>query len=381
MKDFRKQDGELQRIVDGIFGGNRVPTAHVLPDYKLGETVLDPFNQEWKPMPPLTADKESLLVCLGKYVQPDLAIDDRRQSDGLTFAHTRVGEVDVYFVTNLQPNPIRADVTFNVTGKAVQRWDARTGRIGPVEYTYTDRNGKARMEGTVTPLEMNAWESAFYVFVPAGGDAGDRASQPLSQDQAPRRLLPAGTLNITGNWAMRLEGHGFETYEGEIAQLTSWTENPRTQHFSGTGKYDIEFQVPEEFAESAEGTENAEFILDLGEVGMIAEVELNGVPVGTAWMPPYRLNVTEAIRPGRNRLTVHVTNVWLNYMTGLTEPTSVPEELQERLGTKSVVFGGRGKRYEKLLSELSKNVKQLPPSGLMGPVQINRFIADGGMTQ
>jgi hypothetical protein len=80
-------------------------------------------------------------------------------------------------------------------------------------------------------------------------------------------------------------------------------------------------------------------------------------------------------------MTIHVTNVWLNYITGLTEPTPVPEELQERLGTKSVVFGGRGKRYEKLLSEMSKNVKQLPPSGLMGPVQINRFIADGGNAQ
>jgi hypothetical protein len=376
LKDYRQQDGELQRIVEGIFGGDRVPTAHVLPDYKLGETVLDPFSQEWKPMPPLTADKKSLLDCLGKYAPPDMAIDDRRQSDGLTFVHTRVGEVDVYFVTNLQPNPIRTDATFNVTGKTVQRWDARTGQIDAAECTYTDRNGKARMEGTVIPLELSAWESAFYVFIPANEKAGELAphvSQP--QGQAPLRLLPAGTLNIAGNWSMRLEGHGFETYEDEIGQLASWTESPRTQHYSGTGQYDIEFHVPDEFASGEQ------FILDLGEVGMIAEVELNSIPVGTAWMPPYRLNVTEAIRTGRNRLTVYVTNVWLNYITGLTEPTTVPEELQERLGTKSVVFGGRGKRYEKLLSEMSKNVKQLPPSGLIGQVQINRYFADGGNVQ
>ena len=53
-----------------------------------------------------------------------------------------------------------------------------------------------------------------------------------------------------------------------------------------------------------------------GQGGDIAEVEINGKPVGLVWAPPYRLDVTAALRPGVNRLDMNVTNEWTNRQIG-----------------------------------------------------------------
>lgn len=47
-------------------------------------------------------------------------------------------------------------------------------------------------------------------------------------------------------------------------------------------------------------------ILDLGTVANLATVEINGVAVGTLWHAPYRLDITTALRPGPNRVTIGV---------------------------------------------------------------------------
>ena len=53
-------------------------------------------------------------------------------------------------------------------------------------------------------------------------------------------------------------------------------------------------------------------VLDLGEVHDLAEVTLNGKPLGTLWKPPYRIDVADALKPGVNLLEVRVTNEWTN---------------------------------------------------------------------
>jgi hypothetical protein len=49
--------------------------------------------------------------------------------------------------------------------------------------------------------------------------------------------------------------------------------------------------------------------LDLGEVRDVAEVWVNGKEVGARLWPPYRFDVTSALRPGRNTIRVRVGNV------------------------------------------------------------------------
>ena len=160
---------------------------------------------------------------------------------------------------------------------------------------------------------------------------------------------------------MVLEGHGFEKLEKRMSQLRSWAEDPQTKHFSGTGRYELDFEVPGEYV-----GRNLEAILDLGEVGSIAEVSLNGKPVGVAWMQPYRLNVTEALQAGTNHLEVVVTNTLINCVAGMKELPGVPAELVPHYGPTVDTYSRGTQEWERR----EKGFRPLPVSGLVGPVRI-----------
>jgi hypothetical protein len=90
--------------------------------------------------------------------------------------------------------------------------------------------------------------------------------------------------------------------------------------------------------------------LDLGRVELIAAVRLNGEPVGTVWATPYRLDITRAVKPGVNRLSVAVTSTWFNRLTydaGLDEKAR-----------KTWTISGPAKGWP------------LRPAGLLGPVAV-----------
>src|SRR5208282_136525 len=60
-----------------------------------------------------------------------------------------------------------------------------------------------------------------------------------------------------------------------------------------------------------EGTRRRLF-LDLGVVKNIAQVRLNGRDLGVVWTAPWRVEITDAVKPAGNRLEIDVVNVWAN---------------------------------------------------------------------
>jgi hypothetical protein len=48
----------------------------------------------------------------------------------------------------------------------------------------------------------------------------------------------------------------------------------------------------------------------------MARVKVNGKDCGIAWRPPFRVEVTDAIRAGKNNLEIEVANLWPNRMIG-----------------------------------------------------------------
>lgn len=87
-------------------------------------------------------------------------------------------------------------------------------------------------------------------------------------------------------------------------RLTPWTRTGLA-NFSGTAVYEKDFSVPPSFA-------GKKLILDCGRVSSVAEVAVNGRSAGTAVWRPYRVDITELVRPGVNRLTIRVTNTEAN---------------------------------------------------------------------
>ena len=92
----------------------------------------------------------------------------------------------------------------------------------------------------------------------------------------------------------------------------------------------------------------APLLLDLGKVGDLAEVHVNGKLVGTAWHAPYRLDIGSAVQRGRNQIEIRVADLWVNRLIGDAQPGA----------TKITWTSGPTYRAD----------APLRPSGLMGPV-------------
>jgi alpha-L-rhamnosidase len=396
LKDYVRNDTRVKEIVAELFGPDGKGKAHpgggrtyFLADYKIPsyETTrrnYSPGPHPYEPTPALTAPQRSLLAALREHLEPDFVLAGNKQSNGLTFLHRRLGSDDIYFVTNLQPEASDTTVTFRVSGKVPERWDPMTGKRGPVD-VY-----RAHAKGVEIPIHLDPYGSTLFIFrsgdAPAHlsetnldevrelnesdvkGVAGQNGEMRVSLVKNGQKKTAKITvsdlpkpLEVTGTWQMVLEGHGFERLEKQVSQLQSWTEDSRTEHFSGTGRYALDFHVPTGYV-----SEELETVLDLGAVGNVAEVSLNGRPVGVAWMRPYRLEVTEALKSGSNHLEVLVTNTLINYVSGMKELQGVPEELVPHYGPTVNIYHEGTAEWE----HREKGFHPLPPSGLIGPVRI-----------
>ena len=172
------------------------------------------------------------------------------------------------------------------------------------------------------------------------------------------RGLPA-PYTLAGTWKMELEGYKFEKVVEQMQQLRSWTEDPRTKTFSGTGHYSLSFEPPEGFLDA-----DSEVYLDLGVVGNVAAVEVNGQHAGVVWMRPYTVHVTELLHAGENRVEVRVTNTLINHVSQLDELPGVPEALVPHYGKTAHIYKlGAG-----IWEHREKDFSPLPSSGLLGPV-------------
>jgi hypothetical protein len=90
-------------------------------------------------------------------------------------------------------------------------------------------------------------------------------------------------------------------------------------------------------------------------VQKVARVQLNGQEIAILWKPPFCVDITDAIKSGKNELTVEVANTWTNRLIG--DAFLPPEEQYCRTN---------------LHDRLSRKDRRLQPSGLLGPVTIHR---------
>jgi hypothetical protein len=351
LKDYRQQDERVGQLVAELFGPDRKGRSHpgggrtyFIPEYKIEEMAFSPDERPWEPTPALTPPQTALLDAIRAHLAPDFMPEGGRQSDGLTFLHRRAGDADTYFVTNLQPHASRTTVTFRVAGKGPECWDATTGKIVPTP------EWRAVKGGVQVPVALEPWASMFFVFTPG-------KTEP--RKPAPARPEPAA-LEIAGTWDLTLDGVRFPRMRKQTSRLASWTDDPTTKHFSGTGVYDLEFDVPASFLHG-----KSEVVLDLGSVGHVAEVRLNGRDAGVRWMQPYRLVVTGLVTPGKNRLTVAVTNLLINHVSGLKTPPGVPPELVAQYGETSDRYPNGVQSFKR-----EQGFEPLPASGLIGPVRL-----------
>ena len=94
------------------------------------------------------------------------------------------------------------------------------------------------------------------------------------------------------------------------SHLKDWTnaDDNKIKYFSGEAVYETEFALKE--------LPQKNLYLELGSVMVMAKVTLNGHYVGGVWTYPYRLNVTDYLKEGENKLEITVVNNWQNRLIG-----------------------------------------------------------------
>lgn len=249
----------------------------------------------------------------------------------IEFVHRKLASGDLYFVDNRSDDGAQVKASFRVTGKLPELWYAETGRTEPVSFTIADGQ-------TTVPLNLEPWGTVFVVF-----------RKPTSETS---HSVPATTdtqlATLSGPWTVGFPAKWGAPPSITLDTLASWTENSDTgvKYFSGTGTYTKTIDAPASWFGKGERV-----WINLGDVKNLAEVTMNGKPLGIVWHAPYRVDATAALKPGSNELTIKVTNAWVNRMIGDQQPDA----------TKKYTFADV-KPY--------KANSPLLPSGLLGPVTI-----------
>lgn len=158
-------------------------------------------------------------------------------------------------------------------------------------------------------------------------------------------------LALAGAWDVSFPPRRGAPAKIVLDQLISLSDstNAGVKFFSGTATYTKTFDWK---PGAQKGKPKSEVWLDLGDVQVMAQVKLNGHELGTLWQPPFRVDLSRALKPGRNTLEVRVADLWPNRMIG---DAALP--VAERFTWSS---------YEPFTKD-----SPLPKSGLLGPVTIH----------
>ncbi len=268
-------------------------------------------------------------------VTPDFEYGKPQRDTNLMFVHRRLADGDLYWVNNRNARVEILDASFRVTGKAAEFWHADTGVTGPASYRIANSR-------TTVPLRLEPNDAVFVVF--------RRASTTPSRSLPLQAETKLGTLQ--GSWDVAFQADRGAPAKISLDSLSSWSDNSDAgvKYFSGTGTYTKTIQAPADWFKTG-----AKLWLDLGDVKNIAEVSVNGKPLGILWKTPFRVDLTSALKPGANTLEIKVTNLWVNRLVGDQQPNVT-------------------KKFTYTAQQFYRADSPLLPSGLLGPVQFIRTV-------
>lgn len=310
---------ELHSIVNELWG-NASSTSPSVHSYGKGKVYTGK-----------TADE----VLADLSVSRDFDYSQPEPDTNLIFVHRKLTDGEIYFVDNRKDRVEDVDATFRVSGQNPELWDPATGASTAASYRIADGR-------TTVPLHLDPYETVFVVFHGA-------ASAPSRQ--TPRSIettVSSPSDSLDAHWTVAFQPERGAPPQAEFDRLTSWSDNANEgiRYFSGTATYTKTIDAPASWFR-----EGAHLSIDLGDVRDIAEVAVNGKTLGVLWKSPYRIDLGDALRPGKNTVTIKITNLWVNRLIGDEQPHVA-------------------KKYT--FTDIKPYTANSPllPSGLLGPLRI-----------
>ncbi len=261
------------------------------------------------------------------------------------FIHRHLESGDFYFVANTTNRAVQTDAAFRASGSHAELWDPFTGKFSGVS------------DPEHMHLDLAPYESRLIFF----------ANASLTPVRPPLRIMGQPT-DISHDWSISFAG---ESQAKEMPSLSSWSDDPQLRYYSGQATYRKVIDISPSAASPSHSV-----VIDFGEgtptplptmpvefnmrayldspVREAAQVYVNDQLAGCVWHPPFRLDLTPFIKPGKNELRIVVGNTAINELAGTALPNY--RLLHARYGT---LFEPQG------MQDL-----QPLPSGILGKVTL-----------
>lgn len=334
----------VQKLATELWGGNEIPEGLVERKYGKG-TIC--WGQEIKNREDnIYPDYQLTSQLLSKM---NIKEDFKSEAGNVRYIHKHTNDLNYYFVSNRTKEALKTVCSFRITGKQPHLWNPMNGECRPLP-SFSD-------DGICTSIEIefDPSQSFFIVFY------GKASKKTTKEDN----FYPKDEIQqLNGSWTVSFDPTWGGPAKTEFEELQDWSKNTdeRIKYYSGTAVYTKSF----EYTNAAKGR----IYLDLGQVKNIAKVYLNGQDLGVIWTTPWEVEITKALKKGRNELKIEVTNLWANRLIG--------DEFKEYDGIVNgkwpewLLKGEKRPSDRFTFTTFSHYTKDSPllESGLLGPVQI-----------
>ncbi|MFV0417818.1 MAG: glycosyl hydrolase [Dysgonomonas sp.] len=315
LQNFPKADEEVRSIAQSLWTKIDPVTKHA----KIGSGMLiDGMNME---------EALALINCV-----PDCRT---KAEDPILYGHRSVNGMEIYFISNQSDKQITVSPELRVKGMQPELWDATTGSVRKLPaYSQTET-------GTVVPMKMEAYESAFIVFrEKLTGESSSSLEVNYPNTQVVAELNNAWTVIF--DKAKR--GPAEPVIMDQLIDITT-SENADIKYYSGTILYKNAFNL------KTKPSKGNRLFINLNNVYAMAKVKVNGKYTGGVWTAPYRVDISDFVKEGENEIEIEVTTTWVNRLIG---DLNLPEDQRKTWVT----------------AQPWRADSQLQKSGLVGPVVI-----------
>ena len=271
-------------------------------------------------------------------VQRDFIVTESGKSgyaENIAYIHRKDKNADIYFIANQEDKKRDIEISLRASGRIPELWNPVTREI-KIANNWEISNNRTSLN-----LSLDANESVFVVL----------QTPTNTQSHQEKELATETAVVISTPWTVQFDKEMRGPQNPVIFnELTDWSqhENDSIRYYSGTAVYKNEFKQKVKKGER--------YYIQLDDVYNMAEVKVNGKPCGIIWTHPYQLEITDAIKNGKNELEISVVNTWENRIMG-------DEDFDQEKDSDKKTWSNARYRMAK---------KELVKSGLTGTVKINK---------
>ena len=205
-----------------------------------------------------------------------------------------------YFMANLTPHDIEADVNLAVPFESATWFNPMTGDITPASVS----NGKVA-------ISLRSGESRILQTSLTGQSVASQSTQPspsVATESQPSQV----EFPLPGPWHLSFIEETPRVLKSFVLDCPqTWeTLGDSAAVTMGTGVYTTTFKLTKQQARQ-------HWMIDLGDVRESARVYINGQFIGCAWAVPFILDCRNTLKKGKNELRIEVTNLPANRIADL----------------------------------------------------------------